>query len=130
MSTKLAKGVFRIRARVSIESLQKSSIRNMRDQKKEFDKVPVEDTTHVLAKGMDQLGGYSVRLESWFDTEYNSGGKTLVFKAEEVEHLPDNELFALCRTHRACTNDEPDEDFTIIRDSKGFTFVNFGMERK
>jgi hypothetical protein len=102
----------------------------MNEPKKEFDKVPVEDTTHVLAKGVDTLGRYSVRVERWFDTEYDVGGKSLVFKAKEVKHLPDNELFALCRTHRACSDDEPDENFTVTRDSKGFTFVNFGMERK
>jgi hypothetical protein len=102
----------------------------MRDQKKEFDEVPVEDSTHILAKRVDKLREYSVRVEKWFDAEYYTGGKTLVFKAKEVEHIPDNELFDLCRTHRACSNDEPDEDFTITRDSKGFTFVNFGMERK
>ena len=78
---------------------------------------------------MDQLGGYSARLETWFDTEYGAGGKTLVFKADDVRDLADKELFALCRNHRACPDDEPDEDFTITRDSKGFTFVNFGMER-
>ena len=102
----------------------------MNEQKKEFDKVPVEDTTHILAKRMDQLGGYSVRLETWFDTEYHAGGKTLVFKADDVRNLADNELFALCRTHRACPDDEPDVDFTVTRDSKGFTFMNFGMERE
>ena len=102
----------------------------MNEPKKEFDKVPVEDTTHVLAKGEDTLGRYSVRVERWFDTEYDVGGKSLVFNAKEVKHLPDNELFALCRTHRACSDDEPDEDFTVTRDTKGFTFVNFGMERK
>ena len=90
---------------------------------------PNEDSTHVLAKGMDQLGDYSVRLETWFDTEYDAGGKTLVFKADDVRDLADKELFALCRTHRACPDEEPDEDFTITRNSKGFTFVNFGMER-
>ena len=102
----------------------------MNDEEKEFDEVPIEDSTHVLAKGMDQLSGYSVRLETWFDTEYGAGGKTLVFKADDVRDLADKELFALCRTHRACPDDEPDEDFTITRDSKGFTFVNFGMERE
>lgn len=102
----------------------------MNDEEKEFDEVPVEDSTHILAKGMDQLGGYSVRLEKWFDTEYDAGGKTLVFKADDVRDLADKELFALCRTHRACSDNEPDEDFTITRDSKGFTFVNFGMERE
>ena len=102
----------------------------MRKQNNEFVEVPIEDSTHVLAKGMDQLSGYSVRLETWFDTEYGAGGKTLVFKADDVRDLSDKELFALCRTHRACPDDEPDEEFTITRDSKGFTFINFGMERE
>lgn len=102
----------------------------MNDEKKEFDEVPIEDSTYVLAEGMDQFGGYSLRLETWFDTEYGAGGKTLVFKADDVRNLADNELFALCRTHRACPDDEPDEDFTITRDSKGFTFINFEMERE
>ena len=101
----------------------------MRKQNNDFDEVPVEDSTHVLAKGMDQLGGYSVRLETWFDNEYGAGGKTLVFKADDVKDLADKELFALCRTHRACPDDEQGEDFTVTRDTKGFTFVNFGMER-
>ena len=95
----------------------------------EFAEWSTEDRTHVLAKGMDQLGDYSVRLETWFDTEYGAGGKTLVLKADDVRDLTDKELFALCRTHRACPDEEPDEDFTITRNSKGFTFVNFGMER-
>lgn len=102
----------------------------MRKQNNEFVEVPIEDSTYVLAKGMDQLDGYSVRLETWFDTEYGAGGKTLVFKADDVRDLADKELFALCRTHRACPDDEPDEEFTITRDSKGFTFINFGMERE
>jgi len=102
----------------------------VRKQNNEFVEVPIEDSTHVLAKGMDQLSGYSVRLETWFDTEYGAGGKTLVFKADDVRDLADKELFALCRTHRACPDDEPDEEFTITRDSKGFTFINFGMERE
>ena len=49
--------------------------------------------------------------------------------ADDVKDLTDKELFTLCRTHRACPDDETDEDFTSTRDSKGFTFVNFGMER-
>ena len=102
----------------------------MRKQNNDFDEVPVEDSTHVLATGMDQLGGYSVRLETWFDSEYGAGGKTLVFKADDVKDLTDKKLFALCRTHRACSDEEPDDDFTITRDSKGFTLVNFGMERE
>jgi hypothetical protein len=102
----------------------------MADQKNEFKDVPVEDTTHVLAKGMDKLGEYSVRVERWFDTEYEVEGKTLVFKADEVAHLSDTELFALCRSHAVCPDDEQDDDFTVTRNSKGFTFVNFGMDRK
>jgi hypothetical protein len=95
----------------------------------EFAEWSTEDRTHVLVNGKDQLGDYSVRLETWFDNESGAGGKTLVFRADDVRDLTDKELFALCRTHRACLDDEPDEDFTITRDSKGFTFVNFGMER-
>ena len=50
--------------------------------------------------------------------------------ADDVKDLTDKKLIALCRTHRACSDEEPDDDFTITRDSKGFTLVNFGMERE
>lgn len=51
--------------------------------------------------------------------------ESVIFHADDVEHLEDAALFEMVRIH---CNIDPDKRYTIKRSSSGYTFVNFNFE--
>ncbi len=91
-----------------------------------FKDVPVEDETRLFLMETENHEGYDVRVEGWEAEGFV--GRSLVFKAEAVDQLDDVALRDLCRRHPSCPKDEKDDGFTISRDRRDYTFVNFAME--
>ena len=91
-----------------------------------FKNVPVEEDTTILFQQEAHLGEYDILYQKWIWDYNNISGESIVFVAEDVADLDDEEIEYEVKTSPLL---RADSKITIAR-SAGYTFVNFNFETK
>ena len=88
-----------------------------------FNDVPVEPDTRIASQTIVNAGDFDALHQKW--TWEGILAESLIFVAGEVDDLDDAQLESLAKRSGLAKSDS---QFTVKRDSKGFTFVNFNFE--
>jgi len=88
-----------------------------------FNGVPVESDTRVISQATVTAGDIDALHQQW--TWEGIRAESLIFVAGEVYDLDEPQLELLVQQSGLA---RPDSQFTVKRDSHGFTFVNFNFE--
>jgi hypothetical protein len=88
-----------------------------------FNDVPVEPDTRITSQTIVNAGDFDALHQKW--TWEGIRAESLIFVAGEVGDLDDAEIEGLVRRSGLA---KLDSQFTLKRDSHGFTFVNFNFE--
>lgn len=89
----------------------------------EFHGIPVEPDTRITSQAIVTAGDIEALHQKW--TWEGIRAESLIFLAAEVGDLDDPQLETLVEQSGLAKSDS---QFTVKRDSNGFTFVNFNFE--
>ena len=90
--------------------------------KGKFANVPLDPDTKIRAESLVTLGEIEALYQRWYWE--GIGGESLIFVSEEVEGLGNEALKKLAASSSLI---QEGSDFTIKRNQRGFTFVNFNF---
>lgn len=84
-----------------------------------FENISTDDETTILQRQIDTFNGYDAAFEMWLWDGIQ--GQSVIFLANDVEKLTDEELTDMIKTHYKI------DDVTLSRSEKDYVFLNFNF---